>query len=313
MELSIICVNWNSLDYLRQCITSIYEQTHSVAFEIIVVDNASPEGGVDSLREEFPEITVIKSSENLGFARANNLGYDHSYGEYLLFLNPDTQLVNPAINILLDQIKTLPDAGIVGCTLLNGDLSVQTESIQKFPTVLNQVFDVEWIRLRWPQCALWYIAPLFGSSLTPIKVDVIPGACLFVTRKAFESVGKFSEDYFMYAEDIDLNYKTAQQGYASYYVGGGRVVHYAGKSSRQRKNQWSTVMKFRAMVKLFRKTRGRTYAVTYQIAMGAAALARLTLLILVRPFVSVLFDATRVRCASDKWNAVLKCAIGLTN
>jgi len=77
MELSIIFVNWNSANYLRECIASIYEHTHGIAFEIIVVDNASPEGGVDALKEEFPDLVLIKSGENLGFAGANNLGFKH--------------------------------------------------------------------------------------------------------------------------------------------------------------------------------------------------------------------------------------------
>ena len=87
-DVSIICVNWNSVDYMRECIRSIREFTHGLALEIIVVDNASPDGKAGQLRNEFPEITLIESKENLGFSRANNLGFRHSTGNYLLFLNP---------------------------------------------------------------------------------------------------------------------------------------------------------------------------------------------------------------------------------
>jgi GT2 family glycosyltransferase len=95
MNLSIICVNWNSEEYLRKCIASIYKNTNGIAFEIIVVDNASPAGKVNTLKEEFPEIKVVQSDENIGFARANNLGFKHSTGRYILILNPDTELVGP--------------------------------------------------------------------------------------------------------------------------------------------------------------------------------------------------------------------------
>ena len=142
MELSIIFVNWNSVNWLRECIPSIQEHTHGIDYEIIVVDNASPECGVDALKEEFPDIVLIKSNENLGFSGANNVGFRESKGECVLFLNPDTKLVNPAINFMLQGLRSLPGAGIVGCKLLNGDGSVQTSSIMKFPGILNQVFSM---------------------------------------------------------------------------------------------------------------------------------------------------------------------------
>src|SRR5271154_4562824 len=162
VELSVICVNWNSVDYLEECITSIYETTEGISFEIIVVDNASPQGGVETLKDQFPEIVIIESKENLGFAGANNIGFRRSTGSYVLFLNPDTRIIGRALNIILNQIKSLPDAGIVGCKLLNTDLTVQLTAIQKFPTILNQVLDAEYLQRKWPQCPLWEIGPLFA-------------------------------------------------------------------------------------------------------------------------------------------------------
>src|SRR5262249_7248663 len=98
MDLSIICVNWNSADYLRECIASVYAHTRSVSFEIIVVDNASTRPGLDALVEQFPDVKITKSPKNLGFAGANNLGFQQSIGEYVLFLNPDTKLLEPSID-----------------------------------------------------------------------------------------------------------------------------------------------------------------------------------------------------------------------
>src|SRR4051812_17016808 len=104
MDLSIICVNWNSVTYLRECLASIYRWTKDLAFEVIVVDNASPADDVGTLKQHFSDIRIIKSPTNLGFAGANNLGFRHSSGDCVLFLNPDTKLVNPAINILMEQL-----------------------------------------------------------------------------------------------------------------------------------------------------------------------------------------------------------------
>lgn len=310
MDVSIICVNWNSVDFLRECIASIYENTHGISFEIIVVDNASPEGGVESLHDQFPAITIIKSPTNLGFAGANNVGFKKSMGSYVLFLNPDTKLIGSTINTMLEYIKVLPDAGIVGCKMLNTDLSVQTTSIQKFPTILNQVFSAEFLKLRWPNCPLWAIAPLFADNVKLIKAEVIPGACMLLKREVFEQVGMFSEEYFMYAEDLDLNHKVKRASYTNYYVGETAIIHHGGRSSsRQRISQWATIMKYRAMTRYFRKTRGRLYEGMYRTAMGCVAIGRLMLLALMYPFAKIIWDKEALLNASQKWRAVLKWAI----
>jgi GT2 family glycosyltransferase len=311
MELSIIYVNWNSLDYLRESIASVFLHNHDVLFEIIVVDNASPEPGVDSLRDTFREITIIHSDRNLGFAAANNLGFRHSIGEYILFLNPDTRLIGPSIDLLLVRHKTLQDAGIVGCKLLNTDLSIQLSSIQTFPTILNQAMDAEYLRLRWPACPLWRIAPLFSENVTVIKVDVIPGACMLLRRTVFKQVGLFSEEYFMYAEDLDLNYKVTAAGFSNYYVGETAIIHHGGRSSsRQRVSHWATIMKYRATVLLFRKMRGTVYAFGYRIAMGTVAIGRLVLLTLLSPCGGVIWDPASLKYSRGKWKAVLKLVFG---
>lgn len=307
-ELSIICVNWNSLDYLLDCLASIYEHTHGISFEVIVVDNASPEGGVETLEEQFPQVQIVRSDKNVGFAGANNLGFHHSAGRHVLLLNPDTKLIGPAINIMLETIKSLPDAGIVGCKLLNTDLSTSTTSIQKFPTILNQLLNVEYLRLAFPNCPLWDIGPLFSENSHPVQVEVIPGACMMLKRDVFERVGLLSEDYFMYAEDIDLNYKLRRLGLSSYYVGEAQIVHHGGRSSaRQKVSQWSTVMTYKAMVRFYGMSRGHAYGTAYRVVMGLAAIARLILLTIMFPF----GDKQEIRCAAAKWSTVLKWAMGI--
>lgn len=309
-DVSIIYVNWNSLDYLHQSVTSVYEDTRS-AFEIVIVDNASPEGGVQSLKNAFPDVRIIESVTNLGFAGANNLGFRHSTGEYVLFLNPDTQLISPSIDLMLSRIVQLPDAGIVGCKLLNTDRSVQLSSIQTYPTILNQAVDAEYLRLRWPECPLWKIGPLFSDDVTLMRVDVIPGACMLLRRTVFEQVGMFSEDYFMYAEDLDLNYKVKAAGFANYYCGDTAIIHHGGRSSaRQKVSQWATIMKYRAMLKLFRKTRGAVYAFGYRFAMGSVAAIRLLLLTVLATLGRFVSNAESLKFSIDKWKAVLKWAIG---
>lgn len=309
-ELSIIYVNWNSLDYLRESIASVYEHTHHVSFEIVVVDNASPEGGIESLLNEFAALKLIQSKGNLGFAGANNIGFKHSSGKYVLFLNPDTKLVSPSIDVLLKQLRKLTDVGILGCKLLNTDMTVQLSSIQTFPTILNQAVDAEYLRLRWPQCGLWKIGPLFSDGPGLVEVDIIPGACMLMRRDVFERVGMFSEDYFMYAEDLDLNYKVRDAGFKNYYLGSTAIVHHGGRSSSQQTvSHWATIMKYRAMIRLFRKTRGRLYAAIYRITMAAVAMTRVCLLMFMYPLSNVVWSRQSLNFALNKWTRVLRWAV----
>jgi len=303
MDLSIIVVNWNSTDYLRESVRSIFEHTADLHFEIIIVDNASPVDDVDILKDEFSGITLIKSRENLGFARANNLGFRSATGRYILFLNPDTRLVNSAINLMVDQLKILPESGVVGCKLLNGDLSIQTSCIQTFPTILNQVLDADYLRNRWPRSSLWGVGPLFFEVPAPVKVEGVSGACMMIRREVFEKAGLFSDVYFMYAEDLDLCRKVVRAGHSNYYVGAGVVVHYGGKSSTP---LWATAMKWRSILLYCTKNHGRCYALLFRFAMILAAVARLTMLALAWLFACVRTRKRRSDPAAAKWRTILK-------
>jgi GT2 family glycosyltransferase len=300
MDLSIICVNWNSLDYLRECISSIYEHTHDISFEIIVVDNASPTGDVDSLKWQFPAVKLVKSTVNLGFGGANNLGFRHSFGKFILFLNPDTKLLEPAINCLLECVKPLANAGIVGCKLLNADLSIQTSCIMTFPTVWNVLVGAEYFRLRWPH--LWGLGPLFSNSPEPATVQAVSGACMLVLREAFEAVGMFSEDYFMYFEDLDLCYKAKQAGLQNYFVPQAEIVHYAGTSSA---SEWQTVMKQNAQLRFCDRNYGRFYAWLFRIVSIGNAAMRLMMV----AFLSLLDKKNNWKMTSTKWKTNLRALL----
>jgi GT2 family glycosyltransferase len=311
MKLSIIMVNWNSLGYLRKCLKSVNEHVRDLSFEIIVVDNASPESGIEALNADFPKVVVIKSAINLGFAGANNLGFAKSSGEYVLFLNPDTELIDNAFKTMLDQAFSVPDPGVIGCKLLNTDLSVQTSCIQTFPTIPNQVFDYEYLRLRWPSCSFWSIGALFVESRHPVAVEVISGACMLLRRDVFEHAGMFTEDYFMYAEDLDLCYKVRALGFRNYYVGTAQVIHHGGRSSdRVDVSNWSIIMRFKAIHKFCVKRQGSLYGSLFKATMGTAALLRVVLLSFARPFAGNDLRKQSIKNSTSKWLAVLKWSYG---
>jgi GT2 family glycosyltransferase len=283
VDLSIIIINWNSAGYVRKCVASIRRETRDLDYEIIVVDSASYDGCGEMLAREFPGVRFIQCDKNVGFARANNLGFDQSHGDCVLFLNPDTELVGPAINQLHRALMKLEDAGIVGARLLNTDGTLQTSCIQTFPTILNQVLDAEILRRVFPRLPFWGMAPLFVSNEEPAGVQMISGACMMMRRPAFERMGRFSEDYFMYSEDADLCYKSERSGCRNYYVPKAVIVHHGGGSSQQSRNEFSAVMMRESIWLYFTKTKGRPYGLCYRASMMLAAVCRLVLLALVFP------------------------------
>ena len=313
VDVSVIFVNWNSEDDLCECIRSIHANSGVTSYEIIVVDNASPAKRVPELKSKFPEVRFVESNANIGFAGANNLGFQRSGGACALFLNPDTKFLGPVVDVLYAALQQLPNAGAVGGKLMNADLSVQTSAIQKFPTIFNQIWDVEYLRLLWPQCRLWGIGPLF-SERGPVAVEMISGACVMLRRETFARLGMFSEDYFMYAEDLDLCYRLAHAGLTNYYIPEAVLIHYGGTSSRKHQfRQWPAVMKYRALFRFQEKHRGVLYAVAFRTCIAFSALGRLCLLSLAGLFRTNPSSRESLSILSAKWRTILKCALGTWN
>jgi hypothetical protein len=312
LDLSIIIVNWKSAAFLRNCLASIHANTVDLSFEVIVVDNGSFDGCGEMLEREFPGTIFIQSDDNLGFAGANNLGFAQSKGRTVLFLNPDTEVVGPALPVMWSFLESRADAGAVGGKLLNSDLSIQTSCIQRFPSILNQLLDFDYLRERFPRSTLWGTWPLFTDPVTPAAVDVITGACLMVKRRVLENVGVFGTDYFMYAEDADLCYKIRQQGWQCYYVPQAVVVHHGGRSSDSKpESNFAVVMTRESVLKFMRRRKGSLYAAAYRFTTALIAVGRLLALDAV-----LLLTAGKVRhksigVALAKWFSILRWAFGL--
>ena len=306
MDLSIIIVNWHSKEYLRACLASIRRHTRTLTYEIIVIDSASFDGCETLLRDEHPDVRFIQSPTNLGFARANNRAAADARGTCVLFLNPDTEVVGPAIEILYEALTRRPEAGIVGGTLLNGDRTLQVSCVQSIPTLLNQLLDSEFLRTRCPRSRLWGAAPLYQVGRDAREVEAISGACLMMRRKTFEELCGFSEEYFMYAEDIDLAHRAREAGYRNYYVPDAIVIHYGGGSSGHASSAFSAVMLREAICRFMAKTHGPAYALAYRIGMGATAIGRLCVLGALR--VAGRRDLA-IRVSRRKWQAVLQWSL----
>jgi GT2 family glycosyltransferase len=267
--LSILIVNWNTREDLLRCLNSLFLDTIGPAFEVIVVDNASSDGSVEAVTVHFPDVRVIASPTNLGFARANNQAAAHALGESWLLLNPDTIVQTGAVRRLFDYLVAQPDVAAVGPRLLNPDGTLQP-SIERLPTLFT-----EWWRLlqldailpisQYPQRVL--------ASTHPQAVEVLNGACLLLRREAVEALGLFDDDYFVYSEEVDLCDRLRSAGWALHWVPEAVVIHYGGHSTQQVANQMFLEL-YRNKLTFFRKRRGPFAGRLYKLILLQAALPR---------------------------------------
>jgi hypothetical protein len=278
MDLSIIIINWNSTGYVSKCLCSIYENTQGIQFEVIVLDNGSFDGCGDILAREFSQVRFIQSKENLGFAKGNNMAAKRATGRLLLFLNPDTEVHGPTLNRLFEAACSLPHAGALGARLLNTNGTLQTSCLQAFPTIANQVLDADILRTWFPRASLWGTAPLYSPISEPVLVEGISGACLATPRAVFQQVVGFSEDYFMYFEDMDYCLKLHRAGWKTYYVPQAEVIHHGGRSSSEAPSKFASVMMAESAWRFFQKQRGPVSAGLFRVCLAAKAMARSCLL-----------------------------------
>lgn len=312
MDLTILIVNWNSADYLRKCLNSIFAQKTDLDFEVIIVDNASYDGSDLIVKDEFPGVKFIQSEENLGFAKANNLAFQFSSGRILLFLNPDTEIMDSGLNAMFSSLESIPEAGVIGCRLLNSDMSLQTSCVQSFPTILNQILDVEYLRVRFPGLKFWGIRALFFYKGSPEEVEAVSGACLMIKRDVFQKVNLFSTDYFMYSEDIDLCYKVRKAGFKVFYTDEAKVIHHGGQSVKNTQvNYFSILLMRESLLKFLKTTKGSLYGDIYRITMALAAILRLIMIIGIMPVGIFIFGRKAIVNSFNKWKTIFLWAIFL--
>lgn len=238
IRLSIVIVNHNAKDYLRQCLTSLYGFQSSLSFEIIVVDNKSHDGSCAMIRQDHPQVHLIENRENVGFARGNNIGIKESQGEYILLLNSDTKVVDNAIDKLVAFLDSRPDVAVVTSRLVYRNMTDQGVA-RMFPTPMNALFGRRSLLTRlFPnnKYSKRYMISRRNQSEEPFEVDWVSGACLMVRKKVIEDVGLLDERFFMYWEDADLCFRIKQKKWKIYCIPEAIVIHFEGKSSQKQKN-----------------------------------------------------------------------------
>jgi GT2 family glycosyltransferase len=230
MDVSIIIVNLNSRQLLEDCLTSVYQHTHDIDFEVIVVDNASSDGSVEMVKRHFPQVRLVENSVNNRYAIANNQGLAIAQGRHIFYLNGDTVLLGNAVKEMVEFLDAHPRAGGMGCRLIYPDGAYQ-DACFRFPSALNVFYLLCLARFYW-KTSLAANYPQIQYETEPQPVDFVMGACLMARRDILHQVHGMDEDYYFYGEDSDLCYRIWQAGWPIYSLPQStKIIHYGGVSS----------------------------------------------------------------------------------
>lgn len=270
--LSIVIVSWNTRELLRKCLASIYAYPLDEPFEIWVVDNASTDGSGEMVKQQFPEVNLIENQNNPGFAGANNQGIRQSCAEFVLLLNPDTEVLPGALKNLMAFMKASPKVGACGSRVLNPDKTLQISSYP-IPTLSREFWRLFHLDTLW---AYGVYDMQKWPTKAPRQVEVLLGACILVRAAVLDEIGLMSEDYFMYTEEVDLCYRIAKSRWQIYWVPNSEIIHYGGQSTRQVSRQMF-IQLYKSKVLFFKKHYGTLSAFLYKLILLSAAGFRLAL------------------------------------
>ena len=272
LDVSVIIVNYNVREFLEQALHSVERASEGLAVEVFVVDNDSVDGSAEMVRQAFPHVHVIVNNQNVGFSRANNQAIRQAKGRYLLILNPDTILQEDTLRVLVDHLDAHPDAGAVGCQILNPDGSFAPESRRAFPTPMVAFYRVAGLSRLFPRSRTFGRYNLtFLPRDEEAEIDALSGSCMLVRRDALhwsreevarrsraaaaavagtsdgrsisqngsaasesgQGAGLLDESFFMYGEDLDWCYRIQEAGWKIFYTPRTRIIHYKGESTKK--------------------------------------------------------------------------------
>ena len=271
IDVSIIIVSWNVLHFVKECLLSI-SLDDGCNYEIIVVDNASEDGTVEYLKQCWPDVVVIANDDNRGFASANNQGIKIAQGRHIVLLNPDTQVLDNAIDKLIDFMDSHLDVGIAGGKLLNPDNTVQ-HSISNFPNPMRDFLYASGLTtiFRLVKSRIFPTQRFaIESNNNPILCrKYIKGAFLIIRKDCFDTIGLFDERYLLYFEETDLCLRIIQNKFKAAYVAKAEVIHYGGQSSIQIGSDAHSLY-FRSLFKYYSKfySSGRVRKAKVAVFMG---------------------------------------------
>jgi GT2 family glycosyltransferase len=229
VDISVIIVGWNAKHYLELCLDSLTKAPPRRSMEVLVVDNASTDGSVEMIQEKFPWVKLIKSAENLGFSRGNNVAIRQCQGRYLALVNPDVIVFPGCLDALANFLDENPKVGNIGPRVLNPDMSLQS-TCRRFPTLWNNFCSASGLSARFKNSRLFAGEHMFYFPHDrTLAVDVLVGCFSVIRREAFDSVGLLDECLFMYGDDVDWCRRARNAGWQVVFYPGAQAVHDRGK------------------------------------------------------------------------------------
>lgn len=231
-HVAIVIVTYNSEGQIRECLESVLKQRKNVSQQVIVVDNQSQDETVDLIRNEFPEVELILPGENLGFAKGVNLGARHADADFVLLLNPDTVILDHAVDVIVEFARAHPAHGLYGGRTLKPDGSLEPSSCWGVPTLWSMAlfaFGITTLASK----NRWLDPESLGSweRDSVREVGVITGCYLLTPLSVWRELGGLDERYFMYGEDVDFAMRAKAAGYRPVICPDARLVHEVGQSS----------------------------------------------------------------------------------
>ena len=228
MKLSIIIVNYNVTELLRNCLSSIISFVQDLDYEVIVIDNKSPDSSWKDLKIEFPTVQFMSSEVNHGFAIANNKAVKNARGEYILLLNPDTELEGFYMKEIVEFADQHKDLGCLGIRMHDATGKFLPESKRSVPDMFNS-FEKLFTNFKKKKSKSYYRNDIKEFEIA--EVEVITGAFLLIKRDLYEQIGGLDEKYFMYGEDIDICFTLLRKKYKNWYYGKSSILHHKGEST----------------------------------------------------------------------------------
>jgi GT2 family glycosyltransferase len=249
IDVSIIIISWNTKKILKDCLDSIFAETLDVEFEVIVVDNASEDGSAQMVKNEFPNVILLQNKKNLGFAAANNQAFKVTKGRYVLLLNSDTLILKNAIKRTVVFADKHPRAGVVGCRVLNQDLTLQPTCFM-YPSAVNLFLSATYLYKMLPRNRfLGREHMTWWDRNTEREVQVVTGCYLLVRKVALDKIGGLDEGFFMYAEETDFCFRVKKAGWQIFFSPTAEIIHLGGASSKL--NRPAMILQARASILRF--------------------------------------------------------------
>jgi GT2 family glycosyltransferase len=262
MDVSIILVNYNTKDMTRDCLHSVYQYTKDIDFEVFVVDNNSHDGSVEMIEEEFPQVRLIKNPDNKGFGAANNIAIRLSEAKYIFCLNTDTLLLSNSIKAFYDFMEKEENHNVsaCGCQLLDKNMKPQ-HSYAKFHTVWQILSTIFYMHKILPKTyRRLFVDSELENATVPYVVDYVTGADLFLRKSVINELGMYDENFFMYSEESEMQFRFKKAGYKSVIIPYLNIVHFCDFKSKNAPIAKLEMM-FKSDILYYKKCHGLLYAI----------------------------------------------------